>query len=306
MSNKAVAAKIIKAWGHIGSIPKNGKNSNFNYKFVREEDAADALRNAFMKVGLSCIPSVEKIDRSIFKTAKGTEMQHVVVTMKFTLTDQDTGEHDSFVMVGEAMDNLDKAVYKAITGCTKYAYVKLAMSGAEDNEDEDTGERVGEQDRQQQQNEKTVQSGATYRKPEQSNQSARKSDSTAEKPAEQPAKRSEDKPAGKPAEQQKPAGNNNPAPSAQAKTSIPPAQDQSQIPIMEDTGHITAVVPAMKGKPAAVSFKSDSNGTVIPLSFDTKTIDVPSLLKLQSSKSKVKVTCDVSSGNPHLMHIQGV
>lgn len=304
MSNKAVAAKIIKAWGHIGSIPKNGRNSNFNYKFVREEDAADALRHAFMKVGLSCIPSVERIDRSVFKTAKGTEMQHVVVTMKFTLTDQDTGEHDSFTMVGEAMDVQDKAVYKAITGCTKYAYVKLAMSGAEDNEDEDTGERVGEQDRQQQ-TEKPVQSGATYRKPEQSNQSARKPDNTAGKTDERSEKRAEDKPVGKPAGQQE-ARNSDPTPTTTAQAPTPsPVQDKSQIPIMEEHGYITAVIPAMKGKPASLSFKSET-GSVLAVTFDPKTTDVPSMLKLQAAKNKVEIRCDVSTGQPHLMMVKGV
>lgn len=274
MSNKAVAAKIIKAWSHIGSIPKNGKNSNFNYKFVREEDAADALRNAFMKVGLSCVPSVEKLDRSVFTTAKGTAMQHVVVTMRFTLTDQDTGETDSFVMVGEAMDVQDKAVYKAITGCTKYAYVKLAMSGAEDNEDEDVGERTEKP--------KDVPAGQSYRKSEPEGKPATKASEPAKPASPPPAKPAEPKPANKP--------------------DLP--EGQSYVPTAEDEGNITAVIPAMKGKPATISFKPEDGRPVYAIHFDATKIDVPSVLKLQQSKAKVKVVCDITSGNAFLMHVQ--
>lgn len=294
MSNKAVAAKIIKAWGHIGSIPKNGKNSNFNYKFVREEDAADACRNAFMKVGLSCVPSVEKLDRSMFKTAKGTEMHHVIVTMKFTLTDQDTGETDSFIMVGEAMDVQDKAVYKAITGCTKYAYVKLAMSGAEDNEDEDVGERA---EKTGQSNipaggAKPVQQGATYRKPEETTQQPSKASEPAKKADPQPTtKQPEPKPVDKP----------------MSTRTEPPAQETQQqddtIPTLEEVGKITAVIPAMKGKPATISFKPKGDGIVFAINFDPTKTNVPELLKLQQGKVDVGVICDISSGNPFLMHI---
>ena len=289
MSNKAVAAKIIKAWREIGSIPKNGKNANFNYKFVREEDAADALRNAFMKVGLSCVPSIEKMERSVFKTAKGTEMQHVIVTMRFTLTDQDTGEMDSFVMAGEAMDVQDKALYKAITGCTKYAYVKLAMSGAEDNEDEDVGERAEKTGKSDIQTggARQVQQGTTYREPK---------DPTTK--ASQPDKKADSQPTTKPTV----------ATDKPMSTKTEPAEQKStgndEVPIMEDEGKITTVVPAMKGKPASLGFKRKTDGGVYPIYFDPKTINVPELLKFVNSKADVKVICDFSSGNPHLMSVQ--
>lgn len=282
MPNKAIAGKLIQAWGHIGSIPKNGRNSNFNYSFVREEDAADALRHAFMKVGLSCIPSVEKVERSIFQTGKGTNMQHVVVTMRFTLTDQDSGESDSFIMVGEAMDVQDKALYKAITGCTKYAYVKLAMSGVEDNEDEDDGAKTDKP--------KDVPAGQSYRKPEPESKSATKASEPAKSTSVSSGKTDGPKPDPKPTT--KPEGD---------KPVLP--EGQSDVPTSEDTGHITAVIPAMKGKPATISFKPEE-GIVYAIQFDAAKIDVPAVLKLQQAKAKVNVVCDITSGHPFLMHIQ--
>lgn len=265
MSSKAVAGKIIEAWKLIGSIPKNGHNPRFNYAFVREEDAADALRQAFIKVGLSLVPSVEKLERGILETGKGEKMQHVIVTMKFTLTDKDTGESDSFVMVGEAADSFDKATYKAITGCTKYAYTKLAMSGAEDNE-EDSGDGKAPA-------KKPVPQGATFRKE-----------------AEQPKKEA-------PAE---------PAPKQAAPAEKPRAAPaQGETPIMDETGKITAVIPAMKGKPATITLKP-KDGAPIPIHFDPAKVDVPGILKLQSAKADVRVICDISSGEPFLMTLEQV
>lgn len=281
MSSKNVAAKLIAAWGHIGSIPKNGKNQSFNYAFVREEDAADALRNAFMKVGLACISSVKDLKMSTYKTAKGTDMNHAIITMDFTLTDKDTGETETFTMVGEASDTADKAVYKAITGCTKYAYVKLAMSGAEDNENEDVGERTektGKPDIQAG-GAKPVQQGTTYRKPEDTTKPDPKTDQSAKKADPQPTTKPVDKPL---STQTEPTG----------------------VPISEDQGKITSVIPAMKGKPATITFKPNEGGVVYPINFDPTKINVPEVLKLQQSKADVKVICDISSGNAFLMNIQ--
>lgn len=299
MSNKAVAAKIIKAWREIGSIPKNGKNSNFNYKFVREEDAADALRNAFIKVGLSCVPSVEKLERSMFETAKGSKMNHVIAYMKFTLTDQDTGETDSFNMVGEAMDVQDKAVYKAITGCTKYAYVKLAMSGAEDNEEEDTGERTVKDEAGRPAAAKPVEQGATYRKPDEPNKPSPVAQPAASKPAPQPAA------AAKPVERvaAQPADRPLSTQTSPQETAQPGA-GSDEVPLWEETGRITTVVPAMKNKPASISFKKGDQVTAI--TFDPKVIDVPKILNMLNSKVDVKIVCDLTTGVPHLMSIEKV
>lgn len=276
MSNKAIAGKIIEAWKLIGSIPKNGRNPKFNYAFVREEDAADAVRNAFIKVGLSLIPSVEKLERSTIKTNAGGEMQHVIVTMKFTMTDKDTGESDSFIMVGEAADSFDKATYKAITGCTKYAYIKLAMSGAEDNEEEDHGE--SKKATKQPAKTDVPQQGATFRK----------------EPA--PAEAKPAPAAAKPAPAPAPVEKSSPAPKAAAGAA------SGEVPMMEETGKITAVIPAMKNKPATLTLKP-TEGVAIAIHFDPAKIDVPALLKMQGARTDVKVICDISEGTPHLMHI---
>lgn len=295
MANKAVAAKIIEAWKLIGSIEKKGRNPKFNYAFVREEDAADALRNAFIKVGLSCVPSVEKIDRSTIKTNSGGDMQHVIITMKFTLTDKDTGESDSFVMVGEAADSFDKATYKAITGCTKYAYTKLAMSGAEDNEDDEIREEKTSKDRDEA---KPVPSGASYRKP---------AEEPKQKPATDSGKAASSRPdpnVGGSSKVDKPL-------SSEHKPSTPnnstDADDSNETATTEDVGMITAVIPAMKGKPATMSFKPDSGAPVYGVTFDSKKVDVPSMLKLHQNKAKVRIICDITQGpTPFLMNVVGV
>lgn len=262
--SKAVATKIIEAWKRIGSIPKNGRNPKFNYAFVREEDAADAIRKAFIEVGLSIVPSVKSVVRSVIRTKDGAEMQHVLITMTFKITDPNTGESESFDMVGEAADSFDKATYKAITGCTKYAYTKLALSGAEDNEEDDDKAPVKRP---------VAQQGATFRK-------------------EQPIQ------AAAPAQPTPPAQPANPAPAPAPQE----AAASGEPVMMENVGKITAVIPAMKGKSATLTLKPREGGPV-PIHFNASTTDVPAMLKMQAAKADVRVICDVTSGEPFLMHI---
>jgi len=286
---KAIADKLIKAWHEIGNIPKNGRNPRFNYSFVREEDAANAVRVAFSKVRLSVIPSVMEITRSVIKT-KDSEMQHVLVKMKFTLTDPDTGETDNFDMYGEACDSFDKATYKAITGATKYAYLKLALSGAGD----DDAEESDGQDRHQRTDAKSTQQQTIhYRAPKQQDKKEPPKEAEPEQQPGQQPDRNKVNTGGSSGRMETNTGGS-------GKT-----EQSDSIPIMEDVGRINAVLPALKNKPASLTFKpTNTSFPIIVITFDPKAIDVPKLLKLQASKSEVEIRCDVSSGQPHLMAVE--
>jgi hypothetical protein len=135
---KQIAKKLIAAWSLMEPMPRLGTNERYGYSYVREQDAADVVRKAFVKVGLCCIPSVESIERHM----ESGKAVHTIATVKFTLVDPESGEICELKMVGEGADQYDKSLYKAITGATKYAYLKLAMAGSDDDAEADLSASV--------------------------------------------------------------------------------------------------------------------------------------------------------------------
>jgi ERF superfamily len=305
MSNsyKNVAAKVLKMIKSVGEIPRNGSNPQFNYRFVKETDVADKLREACMSVGLVIIPSAHSVQTTVL-VAKDTtkkDSYRTSLMLKLTLVDPDTGEAMEMDFPGEAIDSQDKATPKAITSAYKYALLKLAMNGGGDGDDleHESNEQGGGDAKETKA--KPVQQGATYRKPDETGKAAGK-------PA--PANVGQPAPAAQPAPISNMGTAEKPADKPLSTQTAPAAKQESsggdEVPIMEDQGVLTSVVPAMKGKPAAISFKSDRGTPVYPINFDPKVTDVPSLLTLLNAKKNVKVVCDISAGNPFLMSIGGV
>jgi outer membrane biosynthesis protein TonB len=227
--------------------------------------------------------------------------------LKLTLIDPDTGESIDMDFPGEAIDSQDKAVPKAITSAYKYALLKLAMNGGGDGDDpeHDSNETGGTSGKDQEGSGKAkpVQQGATYRKPEESTGTTGKVAEPTQHPKTE-AKPPAQTPATKPTQSEQPKPADKPL---STQTAPPPEQKpagDSEVPVLEDTGKITTVVPAMKGKPASLSFKrSSEGGGVYQVHFDAKTVDVPGLLQFLNKKTEVKIICDISSGNPYLMSV---
>jgi hypothetical protein len=299
MSNyKNVAAKVLKMVKSVGAIPRNGVNQKFSYKFVKETDVADRLREACLSVGLVVIPSVRDVLCTVIPGKEGRGDQYrTSLMLKLTLVDPDSGESMDMDFPGEAIDSQDKAVPKAITSAYKYGLLKLAMNGGGDGDDPEhdqyeQGNRGGSDKETKKDTVKPVQQGTTYRKPDEVNKIDGKSNAPDVGKSVSPKEST--KGAGELAEDRPMSTRTEP----QAKQ-----ESASDIVTLEDEGIITSVVPAMKGKPAQISFKRKSDGGILAIHFDAKTTDVPALLKYLNSKKNVKVICDVTTGNAHLMSI---
>lgn len=293
--SKNVAAKLVQVYSEIGNIPRNGSSSKFNYKYVMASDAADHVRRAFVKFGLVMIPSVQKVDMTIVKTNAGGEMHHAVVHMEFKVIDIATGEDIKFTFLGESADVGDKAVPKAITSAVKAAHCNLVMSGENVEEDEELAKA-----------EKDVKkplpaSPSSYKKPEPVKAEA--------KPADQPTEAHVPRPTPPPQDLPKP-------PAEEPKTKTPklkPADPllssttapelPSEVVTCEFEGTISTIIPAMKGKPASMMIKPADGTPGQTVYFKPGSLDVPALLRMQSSKVIVKGVCDITTGEPHLMHI---
>ena len=108
-----VAAVMEDAW----RIEKSGKNEQQGYAFAQESDIAEMLRAAMGRAKLILHATIVGEDRYVakFRNSEGTG---VVVHVEYTLL----GPNDSLPpsrWSGEATDNSDKAVPKALTAAKK-------------------------------------------------------------------------------------------------------------------------------------------------------------------------------------------
>lgn len=305
VTSKNVAAKVLKMIKSVGEIPRNGWNDRFKYKFTKETDVSDALRKACCEVGLVMVPSVHDVVYTAIKSADGKEQYRASLMLTLTLIDPESGESIAMDFPGDAMDMQDKALPKAITAAHKYALIKLSMNGGGEGDDADHDEEGGKEKPQEKPKVVEKEQGTTYRKPAETAGKASQQPST---PASPPAANNGATTTKGTSE----GGNGTPV---SVPTSVPPQEKPkadkplsqvtapAEVATYEDKGKILAVIPAMKGKPATISFRPEKEGaTAMAINFDPTKTDVPTLLKLQQAKAVVEIVCDVTGPNPFLMH----
>lgn len=107
-------------------VAKDGKNTQQHYAYARAEDVIAEARKVLIEAGLVVVPSILKIVPTEMETGQGRPARIVDATMKFTVTHVATGESEAFHWLGSGWDAPgDKAVYKAVTGGTKYFLAHL-------------------------------------------------------------------------------------------------------------------------------------------------------------------------------------
>jgi len=129
--------KLSKVMGEIHTIPKEGYNSHFEYHYVKEDTLTEHIRPLLAKWGLSLVFGAVKIEDMATGDERGTWTR---VWCRFTLIDCD-GHKMDVLCPGEGTDarHPDKALYKAMTGATKYFLYKtfLVSTGDDPERDDD-------------------------------------------------------------------------------------------------------------------------------------------------------------------------
>lgn len=123
----SLALAIVAVMGDIVAVEKNGLNTHFKFKYQAWDDVLPAVKSACVTHGLAIIPEVKDVLR---------DGKKVTVMMNYHLLAGDQSMVVSYA--GEALDNDDKAIQKAITSATKYFYLKTFMipiAGEEDPDD---------------------------------------------------------------------------------------------------------------------------------------------------------------------------
>lgn len=131
--------KLLAVMKECGGIPKNGRNKFHNYDYYLASDVGEAIRKALINNGVLLITSIERVESYQNTSSKGRPVDYVRVTMVFRYVDVDTGEaiEARFEGVGGGVENDDKAIYKAMTGCVKYALMKQFLLGGYDDQEKD-------------------------------------------------------------------------------------------------------------------------------------------------------------------------
>jgi len=129
--------KLAKVLGEIHTIPKEGYNPHFEYHYVKEDTLTEHIRPLLAKWGMSLVFGAERIEDLATGDDRGTWTR---VWCRFTLFDCD-GHEFSVLCPGEGTDakHPDKALYKAMTGATKYFLYKtfLVSTGDDPERDDD-------------------------------------------------------------------------------------------------------------------------------------------------------------------------
>ena len=125
---KGLIAKLCEVMAEAGYIQKRGHNEKFNYDYATEADVVDALRDKLAARNVFVFPSIISAERKEHsKTNSGGTMFITDIMVKWTFLDGDSGETQECVMPGCGTDTGDKGVYKAITGSSKYLFLKAFM-----------------------------------------------------------------------------------------------------------------------------------------------------------------------------------
>ena len=117
--------KLAAVMAQVEKVPKNGHNDFYNYDYATEADITDAVRSAMAQQGVMLIPSVEDVQWKDMPTKSGAVERLATLRVCFTVTDG--VDKMEFRVLGEGQDRSDKATYKAMTGATKYAILKLFL-----------------------------------------------------------------------------------------------------------------------------------------------------------------------------------
>jgi len=121
----------------VGYVQKKGRNDFQNYNYVTEADVVAQTRKALLEHDIVIIPSVSDVSHD--------EYGNTNILVVYTVYHTPSGENLTFTMAGAGNDRNskgvgDKGIYKALTGCNKYALLKALQLATGDDPEVETGD----------------------------------------------------------------------------------------------------------------------------------------------------------------------
>ena len=135
MENTKIAKKLVNVMEDCAHIVKNGLNSFHNYKYATAEDVLQKVNESLTKNKIASFIEPELLEFKDVLNLKGNTEHLATVRVAITLIDSDSGESVHFIGMGSGQDAGDKAIMKAQTAATKYAYMlSLCIATGDDPE----------------------------------------------------------------------------------------------------------------------------------------------------------------------------
>jgi len=136
----SLAKKLVKVMEDCGYIQKDASNEHDRYTYASAAAVLEKVNESLVKHGIATVTRSKIINSWERVTSKGNVAYYKEVEVEITLIDTETGEERVIAGIGCGMDVGDKAVMKAQTAATKYAWLmSLQISTGDDPEaDEDT------------------------------------------------------------------------------------------------------------------------------------------------------------------------
>lgn len=135
---RSLVKKLAEVMSEVKRVPKNGFNKFHKYQYATESDVSDLVREELAKRSVMLFPSVIHHESREHKNRSGSTEYISTIEMEFTFVDGESGESMAFKTVGEGQDAGDKAYYKAMTGATKYALMKVFLISTGDDPEADS------------------------------------------------------------------------------------------------------------------------------------------------------------------------
>jgi len=139
-----VYQKLHYVQGKIGWVEKGGRNTQQNYDYVTEPDILTKVNPLLGEAGLAFTYSVKNAENyENFNLTKSGDSRKTIarVLIECKLVNIEKPEEVITVCsVGDGWDNIDKGIFKAMTGASKYAMLKLFMMPTGDEPEKDQQE----------------------------------------------------------------------------------------------------------------------------------------------------------------------
>lgn len=126
-----IGEKLIRVMEACRFMTQDKVNTFHGYKYTSAAGAFAKINEEFVKVGLFTQSRIELVESRDVTSAKGNVERYAIVKVTIQVMEVETGEHVEFEGLGSGQDAGDKAVMKASTAATKYAYLSglcLAMT----------------------------------------------------------------------------------------------------------------------------------------------------------------------------------
>ena len=136
MSNEIYTA-IGKVISELPTIGKDRTNKQQGFKYRGVEDVMNTFQPLFAKYNIFVVPEVIDQKREERSTKSGGNLIYSILKVKYTFYAID-GSSVSAVVIGEGMDNADKASNKAMSVAFKYACFQVFCIPTEEMIDPDS------------------------------------------------------------------------------------------------------------------------------------------------------------------------